>query len=276
MLKLAILAKPNPARDNAGLCLGLHLSDWGQDGAGKSESHGAGVQKLRQIIEEHDTREGRLFDLFIQSLIVLSICSFSVETLPDLSPEFRRILQGIEVITVAIFTIEYLLRIALAENRLRFIFSFFGIIDLCAILPFYIASGIDLRSLRAFRLLRLFRVLKVVRYNKAIRRLHKALSLVREELMMFFGISLLLLYLSAVGIYYFENEAQPEAFASIFHCLWWALTTLTTVGYGDVYPVTLGGRIFTFFILMIGLGFVAAPCGMLASALTEARRLESE
>ncbi len=89
------------------------------------------------------------------------------------------------------------------------------------------------------------------------------------------SVTLLLLFFSAVGIYYFENEAQPEAFASIFHSLW-GVATLTTVGYGDVYPITLGGRVFTFVVLMIGLGIVAVPCGMLASALSEARRLEKQ
>ena len=89
---------------------------------------------------------------------------------------------------------------------------------------------------------------------------------------MLFGIcSMVLLYFSAVGIYYFEKEAQPEAFGSVFHSLWWAVATLTTVGYGDIYPVTVGGKVFTFFILMVGLGIVAVPTGLFASALSKAR-----
>jgi voltage-gated potassium channel len=80
------------------------------------------------------------------------------------------------------------------------------------------------------------------------------------------------LYLSAVGIYFFEHQAQPEQFKSVFHCLWWAVATLTTVGYGDVFPITAGGRIFTFFVLMVGLGIVAVPAGLVASALSQARR----
>ena len=87
---------------------------------------------------------------------------------------------------------------------------------------------------------------------------------------------MILLYLAAVGIYYFENPAQPEQFASVFHSLWWAVTTLTTVGYGDVYPVTVGGRVFTFLVLMLGLGVVSVPAGSVASALGKARELEED
>lgn len=233
------------------------------------------MSRLKQLIESNETPGGRRLDVFIQLLIVGSLISFSIETLPDLSARSRLVLGWIEAGTITIFSVEYLLRVAVADNKLPFIFSFFGIVDLLAILPFFVARGIDLRSLRAVRLLRLFRALKMVRYSRAIRRLHKALSIIKEELVLFLSAMLLLLFFSATGIYYFEHEAQPEAFSSVFHSLWWAVTTLTTVGYGDVYPVTVGGRLFTFVVLVIGLGVVAAPCGLLASALSEARRLEN-
>ena len=86
---------------------------------------------------------------------------------------------------------------------------------------------------------------------------------------------MLLIYFSAVGIYYFENDAQPEKFASVFHSMWWSVVTLTTVGYGDVYPVTVGGRLFTFIVLLVGLGFVSVPAGLLAAALSKAREMEA-
>ena len=98
--------------------------------------------------------------------------------------------------------------------------------------------------------------------------------MIKEELTMFSVVSLILIYISAVGIYYFENAVQPEAFSSIFSSLWWSVVTLTTVGYGDAVPITIGGRIFTFIILMIGLGIIAIPSGMISSALTEAREIE--
>ena len=210
-----------------------------------------------------------MFAFFIQGLILLSILTFSIETIPDLKPETRHLLQTIEVICVIIFSAEYILRIYVADRKFGFIFSFFGIIDLIAILPFYLSFGVDLRSLRALRFLRLFRVLKLVRYNRAMNHFTRAIKSAREEILLFIFITLILIYFSAVGIYYFENKAQPDHFSSVFDSLWWAIITLTTVGYGDVYPITVGGKVFTFIILIIGLGIVAIPTGIISSALTK-------
>jgi voltage-gated potassium channel len=226
-------------------------------------------QEVRGIIEESESVPGKIFSYLIQALIILSLITFSLDTLPDLSVPIKKVLSAVEVITVGIFTIEYLLRIWVVEKRLRFIFSFMGLIDLMAILPFYISTGLDLRSLRVFRLLRLVRILKLVKYNKAIKRFEKALVMAKEELVLIGFVILALLFLSAVGIYYFENAAQPDSFKSVFHSLWWAVVTLTTVGYGDVIPITIGGRVFTFFVLIIGLGIVAVPTGIIASALSK-------
>jgi voltage-gated potassium channel len=231
---------------------------------------------LKTIIERNDTKAGRVFDLFIQLLIVCSIVTFSIETLPDLSKDTIRLLSIAEVIIVVIFTLEYILRIYFSDKKRNYILSFYGIVDLVAILPFYLSLGIDLRSLRILRMLRLFRLFKLTRYNSAIERFSRAFCIAKEEIVLFGVITIILLYLSAVGIYFFENEAQPEQFKSIFHSFWWAVATLTTVGYGDVYPITIGGRIFTFLILMIGLGIVAVPAGMLASALSKARIEQQE
>lgn len=231
---------------------------------------------LKETVEQSDTPLGRAFDIAIQLLILLSLISFSIETLPNLAPSTKRWLNLIEAICVIVFTAEYLLRIYVATPRLGYLFSFFGLVDLVAIAPFYIGLGIDLRSIRAFRLLRLFRLLKLARYNAAARRFHLALSIAREEIVLFLGAAIVLLYLASVGIYYFESEAQPEKFGSLFHCMWWAVATLTTVGYGDVYPITVGGKIFTFVILVIGLGVISVPTGLVASALAKARQLEED
>jgi voltage-gated potassium channel len=233
-------------------------------------------QTKKHVIQRDD--KGRVsfgrWDFLIQALIVLSLVAFAVETLPTLSPEWQRYLRIFEIATVVIFTIEYVVRLLLCRPRLSYAFSFFGAIDLLAILPFYLSTGIDLRSIRAFRLLRLFRLLKLARYSAAMQRFHRAFLIAREELVLFGAVALIVLYLSSVGIYYFERDAQPEAFGSVFHSLWWSVATLTTVGYGDVYPVTVGGRILTFFVLIIGLGIVAVPTGLFASALARAREIE--
>jgi voltage-gated potassium channel len=211
------------------------------------------------------------WDYLVQVLIVLSLIAFAVETLPDLEPRWREGLRLFEIGSVAFFTGEYLLRLLLTRPTRRYALSFFGIIDLVSILPFYLATGLDLRSLRAFRLLRLFRIMKLARYSAAARRFHRAFEIVREELVLFGVTSMILVYLAAVGIYYFENQAQPEQFSSVFHSLWWSIVTLTTVGYGDIYPITMGGRVFTFFVLVLGLGAIAIPSGLFASALSKAR-----
>lgn len=225
--------------------------------------------KIKRIVEIHDNKLSRYFAFFIQALILISIVTFSIETIPDLEPRTVAIIQAIELFCVVVFSIEYILRIFVADSKPKFIFSFFGIIDLLAILPFYLSFGIDLRSLRALRFLRLFRILKLVRYNRAMNHFTRAIKSAKEEIFLFVFITLILIYFAAVGIYYFEHEAQPEHFSSIFESLWWAIITLTTVGYGDVYPITVGGKVFTFFILLIGLGIVAIPTGIISSALTK-------
>ena len=109
-----------------------------------------------------------------------------------------------------------------------------------------------------------------------MRHFAKAMLLAKEQIILFMGVTLVLIYFAAIGIYYFENEAQPEHFSSIFDSLWWSIVTLTTVGYGDVYPITVGGRIFTFFILLIGLGIVAIPTGIISSSLTKVVEPDAE
>jgi len=232
------------------------------------------MSRLKEIVESSETRAGRAFDLAIQFLIVVSLVSSATETLPDLSVHVVNALRALEVFCVLAFTLEYLARLWVASNRWAFVTSFFGLIDLMAILPFYLSTGLDLRAVRAFRLLRLFRILKLARYSRAVHRFHTALRLAREELVLFLSVSAIVLYLAAVGIYYFEHEAQPQVFKSVFHSLWWAVVTLTTVGYGDMYPITTGGRIFTFVVLLVGLGLISVPAGLVASALSRARALE--
>ena len=232
------------------------------------------MTSLKQIVEETDTRMGKVFDLTIQILIVVSAVSFAIETLPGLSSTTIRLLAISEAVIIGVFTAEYLLRLYLSQKKLSFVFSFYGLIDLAAVLPFYLALGLDLRSLRIFRLARLAILLKIFRFSKAARRFQLAFKLVKEEILIFGLFSLALIYLSAVGIYHFEHEAQPEVFVSVFDGIWWATVTLTTVGYGDVVPITIGGKVFIFFVFIVGLSMIAVPSGLVASALSKVRELE--
>ncbi len=227
---------------------------------------------LKTLIQDHTSQYGRIFDSVIQILILLSLIAFAVETLPDNPPALKAFLYQFEIFCVLVFSLEYLLRILTSDKPLKYIWSFYGVIDLLAILPFYLNLVVDLRSLRAFRIFRLFRAFKLVRYNKALQRIHIAAGIIKEEIILFLIVTFITIFLTASGIYFFEGKAQPEVFGSIFHSFWWAIVTLTTVGYGDVYPITLGGRIFTFFVLMIGIGIV--PAGLMASALSKARKIQ--
>lgn len=231
--------------------------------------------ELRKIVQDNSTKKGIYFDSIIQILIILSLASFSIETLPDLSENLRNWLGYFEAFSIIVFTLEYTLRIWLSKKPLSYIFSFYGVIDLLAIIPFYTSMILDLRFLRAFRMLRVFRALKIVRYTRAMDRFRLAFKIMKEEFILFIACSLILLFIASAGIYYFEGETQPQIFKSIFHSAWWSIVTLTTVGYGDVYPVTTGGRIFTSFVLVIGVGVVGTTSGLISSALSKAREIEN-
>ncbi len=217
-----------------------------------------------------------LWDFAIHGIILLSLVQFCVETLPDLSPRTLLVLQIVETATVTIFTAEYLLRLWLARPRRAYLFSFLGVVDLLSIAPSLLGLAVDLRSLRVLRFLRFFRILKMTRYNAALQRVEMAFILVRDELVLVGATALIVMYLASVGIYYFEHEAQPDKFRSVFDGFWWALETLTTVGYGDIHPITVGGKAFTFVVLVVGLGVVSVPTGLLASALLRVREVQKE
>lgn len=230
------------------------------------------------LVDNRESRYGRFFDYLVFGTISISVVSFSLETLSGLSDLTLSVLYAIEVVTIGFFTVEYGLRFYAAKNKTSYVIGFYGIVDILAILPFYLMffgiGHVDARIIRILRFLRVLRVLKFLRYNKAAERLQRAILISKEEIVLFAVLSLILLYISATGIWFFEHEVQPDKFGSIFDGLWWAVATLTTVGYGDVYPVTAGGRFFTFVLLMIGLGFVSIPSGIIASALSKARNEE--
>ena len=215
------------------------------------------------------------FNALTQLLVVLSLTSLSIGTLPNLDGEIKELLMLCNEVCAIVFTLEYIVRFWAAEKKTSYIFSFYGIVDLLSIIPFYLSFGVHSQALRALKLLRLLAMLKLVRNSSVLKRIDRALLIAKEELLLFTVAAFVVLYIAATGIYFFENPSQPEVFKSIFHSLWWAVATLTTVGYGDAYPITVGGKIFTSIILIIGLGIVSIPAAIVASALSKAREMEN-
>ena len=194
-----------------------------------------------------------------------------ISTVPDLDESTRSLLSLIETTAAFLFTVEYLVRLCAAKPPRQYVGSFYGLVDLVAILPYWLGQLGGWQSVRLLRLVYLVRLLKLGRYSNAIDRYRRALVLVRDEPAVFGAASAAVLFVAAVGIWHCERDVQPEAFASVFDALWWSVCTLTTVGYGDAYPVTVGGKVWTTATVIVGLGVVAVPSGIIATALTEVR-----
>ncbi len=233
--------------------------------------------------------ENQIFIKFLYTLIVLNVISLILESYQEIKQDFNAFLFYFEAFSVFVFTIEYLFRLWTIDlspkytgssfaKRLKFTFSSLGLIDLFAILPFYLPLliPIDLRILRILRLLRLLRIFKLGRYSKSFKIISSVLRETRSELGVTVFVAFVLLVLSSTLMYYIERDVQPEAFASIGHSFWWAIATLTTVGYGDVYPITGLGKVLSAVIALIGIGFVALPTGIISSVFIEKVQKESQ
>jgi voltage-gated potassium channel len=212
------------------------------------------------------------FDKFIYLLIIFNLISMVVESEPDLSIEVKNYLSNFEIFSIAIFTVEYIIRSIVAfKNKKSYNFSFFGIIDLISILPFFFGKiiGFDGRFVRVFRLFRISRILKLGKFSKSFELLGQGVSNVKKELYITFFIAFIMLFFSASGIYYLENPEQPKAFSSITESFWWAVSSLTGVGFEEIFPKTFGGKLFGTFISLIGIGVVAVPTGIVSASFVE-------
>lgn len=209
----------------------------------------------------------------IQTLILISVVSFTLETM-EWAEQYSATFAIFDFSITVIFCIEISVRLLVYDKPLRYLISFHGIVDLVSILP--ALAGLDSKGFRIIRLFRLLKLARSERVNSATNRLFKAFEQVKTELFIFSIIVFLLIYFSAVGIYLFENQVQPNAFSSIPAAMWWALATLTTVGYGDVYPITPGGKIFASLIILIGVGIVAIPTGLFATALATLKESDDD
>jgi voltage-gated potassium channel len=223
-----------------------------------------------------------IFIKFIYGLIILNVITLILESYQELKISFSNFFYYFELISVIVFSIEYLLRLWTSDmvksykgnsfkKRLKFGFSTLGLIDLLTILPFYLPFifPFDLRILRILRLFRLLRIFKLGRYSKSLNTITSVLKSTKSELAITGFVAFILLVLSSTIMYYFENEVQPEKFASIGHSFWWAVATLTTVGYGDVFPITTMGKVMSGIIALVGIGFIALPTGIISSAFIE-------
>jgi voltage-gated potassium channel len=231
-----------------------------------------------QLIEGsvHKSKIATLINIFLIMLILTNVIAIILESDKNLHAQYAKEFALFELISVSIFTIEYILRIwtciesyryksySSTQARIRYLFSPIAVIDLLAIAPFFISLFfvIDLRYLRLIRVLRL---LKLTHYFKGFNIFITVLMKEVRSIAAAFVVMMFLIIIAASLMYTLESEAQPEVFGNILHSLWWAVVTMTTVGYGDVTPVTLLGKIVATFIMLIGVGFVALPAGMLAA-----------
>ena len=219
-------------------------------------------KKLHFYLTDIKNKYAIAIDIIIYSIIFIDIIDHALMTV-DSMQQYAHYFNAWDNVPLTIFSIEYILRVYSNPKRLKFIFSFWGIIDLLAIIGLSGAGPYILREIRALRFISLFK------YEPAAMNILTAFREIKKELMYFTLMAIFMLYVSAVGVYYFENPTNSENFPDIFQSLWWAVVTLTTVGYGDISPVTHGGQIFAGIIIMIGLGIFAVPTGLIAGAFTD-------
>jgi voltage-gated potassium channel len=234
------------------------------------------VFKIINVTEDGD-KIGRFFDIFIITLIVVNVGIVLANTFDVYMPP---VFHMIEIITVIIFTIEYVLRIWTADlmfpeknavlSRLKYIFSFMALVDFLSILPFYMhflpSNLIVLRSLRVLRLLRLF---KLTRYTNITASIGTVIKKKASQIVSSICVIIVLMVITSVMMYNVEHVAQPEKFANAFDSLWWTVATITTVGYGDIYPITILGQVFSGIIAFLSIGLIAIPTSIISSGFIE-------
>lgn len=230
---------------------------------------------------ENGSKLNITFDYFIILLILSNVLTSILETIHEINRPLKETFRIFEIISIVIFTLEYILRLYISDlthpsnNRIRSFFKFIlsgsGLIDLLAIIPFYIPFLIqmDLRFLRILRLTKFIRILKVNRYNNSASIILEVIKEKKEELTITGFITFLTLLFASFLMYHIEGQAQPDHFPNVIASFWWAVATLTTVGYGDVYPITAIGKFISGFIAILGIGIVALPTGIISAGFME-------
>ena len=243
-------------------------------------------KELYRLLEVADSRAGRVLNGLLMLLIVVNVVAVVIESVQTIYDAYQPWFDYLELLSVAVFSVEYVARLWVSVEspargegwraRLRYALTPLAIVDLLAILPFYfgVFFKLDLRFLRALRLLRVF---KLARHSSAMDLL---LTVIRNEAASITSalfVMVIIIVMAASGIYLIEGEANPDAFQNIPRAIWWAAVTLTTVGYGDVVPITIGGKIFGMVIILAGVGLIALPAGILAAGFSrELRKRRAE
>jgi len=251
----------------------------------KTSSHPVRVRIYRFLHLLGPELERKLHSRFMILLVLISAVALVLSSEPSIADDYFPWFMVLEAFASSIFLLEFLLRFwsspeqnptqSTLSCRLRYVFSIMGLVDLASFLPFFLlAAGYDQTSVLV--LLQLMRLFKLTRYSPAFGLLADVLKDEAESLLVAITLMFIIFIFASVGIYTFEHEVQPEAFGSIPHAMWWAIVTLTTVGYGDVTPVTVYGKIFATLITIVGVGLVSLPAGIIASGFTEQLRLRSE
>lgn len=235
-------------------------------------------KRLYDIVFEADTRAGRIFDEVLLIIILFSVIVVMLESVSSIRERFHEQLKVIEWIVTGIFTAEYGLRIWLTNRPWRYIFSFYGLIDLLAILPtyfgFFIAGGENLLVIRALRLIRVFRILKLTRFTRAGRIIVAALWDSREKLGIFITFVLTMTIITGTLMYMIEGE--KNGFTSIPMSIYWSIVTLTTVGYGDIYPATDLGRFLAGMVMLLGYSIIAVPTGIVTASFLKSEQKNTQ
>jgi voltage-gated potassium channel len=222
----------------------------------------------------------RIFEVFLVTIIVLNIFAIVLDSVAEINQRFHVFFENFELFSVLFFTLEYIARLyCIVENptyrhpvlgRLRFSFTLLALVDLLAFLPFYLTFlPIDLRFIRIFRLMPLFRMFKIARYLRALTIFKRVIDDRKEQLVLSFLFILFILIIISFVMFYVEHNAQPDKFSSIPATMWWGIATLTTVGYGDIVPVTPAGKVLGGLFAIAGIGLLALPAGILSSGFFE-------
>jgi voltage-gated potassium channel len=230
--------------------------------------------RLHEIIFEADTPAGKAFDLALLVAIVLSVLAVLLESVSSIREQYGPLLRATEWFFTILFTVEYLLRLICVGRPIRYARSFYGIIDLLAILPTYlsflIAGSQSLIVIRALRLLRVFRVLKLAHFVGEASILRAAIYASTRKIIVF--VSFILILTLIVGSLMYLIEGEENGFTSIPQSIYWAIVTMTTVGYGDIAPSTVAGKILASLVMILGYGIIAVPTGIVTVELASARR----